>query len=275
MQIAKIISGDQTDAEQAAMDAAINLGIEHGGWIPEGREYEKGRISYHYRFQEMPSPKPLFAIKQNILYADGTVIFTQGPLSGRCLWAAHMVTRHQKPWCPIDFDRLDPSKAATKIHIWIHYHGVRVLNVISMPESSASNFNKWAYYAVRKLIILEAMEAAPGASPDTIKLADANQRLPIWPRTIEGAVDYLERVLPPDIRFLMAEAGKEAVKRPSNELWNIVGNFLGLWRGNYQLLASAAKHTGRKILSPDEALGVVWEALAEQVVETHRLRVVK
>ena len=275
MQITKIISAAQTMADQAALDAAIELGIDHGGWVPFGWRNQKLPLAFHSRFREMPSTKPLFAIKQNILDADGTVIFVQGPLSGRCLWVAHMATRHQKPRCPIDFNQLHPSKASTKIHIWIHYHGIRVVNVTSMPESNTSNLSEWTYYAIRKLIILEAMEALPGTSPDSIKLADANQRLPIWPRTVEGAVDYLERVLPPDIRFLMAEVGKEAVERPSNELLNLVGDFLGLWRGNYQLLASAAKHTGRKILSPDEALRVVWEALAEQVAETHRLRTVK
>ena len=30
-----IISGGQTGADQAALDAAIELGIEHGGWIPK------------------------------------------------------------------------------------------------------------------------------------------------------------------------------------------------------------------------------------------------
>jgi len=35
--IEKIISGGQTGADQAALDAAIKLGISHCGWIPKGR----------------------------------------------------------------------------------------------------------------------------------------------------------------------------------------------------------------------------------------------
>ena len=33
----KIISGGQTGADRAALDAAIERGIPHGGWLPKGR----------------------------------------------------------------------------------------------------------------------------------------------------------------------------------------------------------------------------------------------
>ncbi|MDH3955953.1 MAG: putative molybdenum carrier protein, partial [Desulfobacteraceae bacterium] len=33
----KIISGGQTEVDQAALDMAIKLRIPHGGWIPKGR----------------------------------------------------------------------------------------------------------------------------------------------------------------------------------------------------------------------------------------------
>ena len=44
----KIISGGQTGADQAALDAAIKLGIPHGGWIPKGR-LKIGRASCRER----------------------------------------------------------------------------------------------------------------------------------------------------------------------------------------------------------------------------------
>jgi len=45
--ISKIISGGQTGADQAALDAAIKLGIPHGGWIPKGRLTEDGFVESH------------------------------------------------------------------------------------------------------------------------------------------------------------------------------------------------------------------------------------
>ena len=47
--IRKIISGGQTGADQAALDAAIKLGIAHGGWIPKGRLTEKGTLPNKYQ----------------------------------------------------------------------------------------------------------------------------------------------------------------------------------------------------------------------------------
>ncbi|MDX9833982.1 MAG: putative molybdenum carrier protein, partial [Desulfobulbus sp.] len=40
----RIISGGQTGADQAALDAAIALSLPHGGWLPRGRKTESGPL---------------------------------------------------------------------------------------------------------------------------------------------------------------------------------------------------------------------------------------
>ena len=40
----KIVSGGQTGVDRGALDAAIALGIPHGGWCPKGRKAEDGPI---------------------------------------------------------------------------------------------------------------------------------------------------------------------------------------------------------------------------------------
>jgi hypothetical protein len=271
----KIISGGQTGAEHAALDAAIRLGIPHGGWVCKGRVNKNGIIPYHYQLQEMSTANPFIVAAKNLLESDGTVIFSHGPLLGRARWVSQLAERHAKLWRHIDFERFEPGEAATEIHIWSHYRDIGVLNVTGTEESKDSTIGEWTYWAIRYLIILDAMDAQPGTPPERIKLVDANERLPIWPRTIEQAVDYLEAVLPPDIRFLMAEVGTDAVKHPSQELLGQVSDLLALWHGNYPLLSAAGKYIEREPLSPDEALMVIWGALSERVVETHRLRLVK
>jgi len=52
----KIISGGQTGVDRAALDAAIRLGIPCGGWCPQGRKAEDGRIPDHYPLHEASSP---------------------------------------------------------------------------------------------------------------------------------------------------------------------------------------------------------------------------
>ncbi len=53
--IKKIISGGQTGADQAALDAAIKWDIPHGGWIPKGGRTEAGPLSSNYQLKEMPT----------------------------------------------------------------------------------------------------------------------------------------------------------------------------------------------------------------------------
>ena len=38
--ITKIVSGAQTGADRAGLDAAIRHGFPHGGWCPKGRKAE-------------------------------------------------------------------------------------------------------------------------------------------------------------------------------------------------------------------------------------------
>lgn len=50
--VQRIVSGGQTGVDRAALDAAIALGIEHGGWCPQGRIAEDGVIPADYQLRE-------------------------------------------------------------------------------------------------------------------------------------------------------------------------------------------------------------------------------
>ena len=65
--IEKIISGGQTGADQAALDAAIKLGVSHGGWIPKGRITEEGVLPHKYKLKQMPTDSYPKRTEQNVL----------------------------------------------------------------------------------------------------------------------------------------------------------------------------------------------------------------
>jgi len=65
--IEKIISGGQTGADQGALDTAIRLGIEHGGWIPKGRKTEAGPLADKYHLKEMPSDEYQARTEKNVV----------------------------------------------------------------------------------------------------------------------------------------------------------------------------------------------------------------
>lgn len=75
---AKIVSGGQTGVDRAALDAAIALGIPHGGWCPRGRLAEDGRIPDSYRLLEADSPEYHVRTELNVVHSDGTLILFVG-----------------------------------------------------------------------------------------------------------------------------------------------------------------------------------------------------
>jgi len=71
-------SGGQTGVDRASLDAAIDLGIPHGGHCPKGRRAEDGRIPERYRLQEVSSPGYRFRTMVNVLKSSATLILWPG-----------------------------------------------------------------------------------------------------------------------------------------------------------------------------------------------------
>lgn len=57
MKLKQIISGGQTGTDQAALQAAIDSGLSHGGWCPPGRICENGKIPDQFDLKETPSER--------------------------------------------------------------------------------------------------------------------------------------------------------------------------------------------------------------------------
>lgn len=70
----KIVSGGQTGVDRAALDVALKLGVECGGWCPAGRRDEVGVIPNHYPVQELPNAGPDERTLQNVKDSDATLI---------------------------------------------------------------------------------------------------------------------------------------------------------------------------------------------------------
>jgi hypothetical protein len=79
----KIISGGQTGVDRAALDAAIEVGIAHGGWCPLGRLAEDGRIPDCYQLCETDSPEYAVRTERNVAESDATLILFRARISGK------------------------------------------------------------------------------------------------------------------------------------------------------------------------------------------------
>ena len=132
----KIISGGQTGADRAALDAAIRLGIPHGGWIPKGRIAEDGPLAAKYKLSEMPTDSYPERTEKNVLESDGTLIVSHGTPTGGTEYTRKMVLRHGKQMLHIDLTLYgNVMDAASLVTDWIAMHNIEILNVAG-PRAS-------------------------------------------------------------------------------------------------------------------------------------------
>ncbi len=132
----KIISGGQTGADQGALDAAISLGIDHGGWLPKGRKTETGALPLSYRLKEMDSANYASRTMKNVIDSDGTLIISHGALTGGSALTRTLAQQHLRPFLHANMSRWSSATAANQIFQWITHHHISLLNVAGPRASS-------------------------------------------------------------------------------------------------------------------------------------------
>ena len=129
MIIEKIISGGLTGADRGALDAAIKLGISHGGWIPKGRKTEDGTLPEKYQLKEMSTSSYSKRTEQNIIDSDGTLVIANGKLTGGSALTQKLAKKHKRPCLHIDLNRSLTFHVALTVTNWIRTNDIKVLNV--------------------------------------------------------------------------------------------------------------------------------------------------
>jgi hypothetical protein len=148
----KIISGGQTGVDRAALDVALEMGIPRGGWCPQGRRAEDGRIPDHYPLQEASSPDYPLRTRLNVEDSDGTLVVTLGSPKGGTALTLKLAKKLGKPFLLVDLaGRADPAE----VRQWIQKNRIRVLNVAGPREGeSAGIFEKASAFLLEVLTSL-------------------------------------------------------------------------------------------------------------------------
>jgi len=107
----KIISGGQTGVDRAALDAAITLGIPHGGWCPRGRLAEDGPIPERYLLVEVLTSSYPARTRRNVEEADRALIVVEllSDLHGGTALTRDLCLRMNKPYAIV---QIGPDRAA-------------------------------------------------------------------------------------------------------------------------------------------------------------------
>lgn len=158
----RIVSGGQAGVDRAALRAALECGLEIGGWCPPGRESEDGAIPPELPLRETPVERSPDAphvprslrTEWNVRDSDATLILHPagaaepgGPAGERLPnpgteWARRSAIRYGRPLVARDPADL---AAAPEVARWLDALAVRTLNVAGPSEATSPGIGDLAY----------------------------------------------------------------------------------------------------------------------------------
>ena len=152
MGIEKIISGGQTGVDQAALDAAMELNIDCGGWCPPVRLSENGIIPSIYPLTETPNDKSdqspgiprSLRTEWNVRDSDATLILMPSDIKSDMgsEWTYQCAANYNKPCIVLDPFEDDIIPIIIK---WLEENKISVLNIAGPSESKYPGIGSATY----------------------------------------------------------------------------------------------------------------------------------
>ncbi len=149
--VKKIVSGGQAGVDRGALDAALQLGFDCGGWCPLGRRAEDGPIDPRYPLSESDSPRYDVRTEQNIIDSDGTLIITGGRLEGGTRLTLELALQNNRPCRVID---LRQPLELEQVIDWLVALEISTLNIAGPRESKQPGIADKTREIVEKLLTL-------------------------------------------------------------------------------------------------------------------------
>jgi len=160
-QLKKVISGGQTGVDRAALDAAMALGIDIGGWCPRGRKAADGVIPAQYPLTETRGKSYQTRTKWNVRDSDATLIICRGEPAGGTALTMKYCEQLGKPFEVFQLNSAGTTEAVGKMQgtggldsllHWLTRHHVQVLNVAGPREEKHCPIYAQAYALLFGLI---------------------------------------------------------------------------------------------------------------------------
>jgi hypothetical protein len=273
--IIKLISGGQTGADRAALDAAIELGIPHGGWVPKGRIAEDGPIPSKYQLQEMPTNSYEARTEQNVIDSDGTLIISHGELTGGSAFTRKMAMKHGKPGYHADLNKLPSFQAAMIIEDWISKNGIETLNVAGPRHSKDPLIYDLVTVILELVFTLKTSKISQSEpSHDALNLKTNKLEAVDRPNTVDETVNCLISKLTLKKKSTINQMSEDDLPDLHFTLGlNIRNRYL--YPRNDKLLESCREIAGDKYLHWDQAASIIIRKLWKKLRDTHKIRVVK
>jgi Circularly permutated YpsA SLOG family len=273
--IEKIISGGRPGAEQAALDAAIKLGIAHGGWTPKGSLDTDATIADKYHLLEMPTTNPAENLKKNIRESDGTLILFHGRLSRDTEHALRTTRRYTTPVLYLDLNSTSAFNAASLINDWIIDNDLGILHVTGPSQREDQKIHTATLDILQAVYFLNLTETSMNQPLGVKERLDPHQNRSPVPKTVDEAMDIILNQMHLKDRTHMANLNEEEIAPLQLTLGLYIKEKLDVWstdKGFFDsCVAAAEKENLDKTNMPMVFIRLLWKKLRD----THRLRVVK
>lgn len=143
-----LISGGQTGADRAALDAGLAMGIAVAGACPKGRLAADGAIDSRYPLTEIGGGYRQ-RTKHNIVHSDATVLFYRYRPEGGTETTLALCIKLKSPYLLIDTSLLSAEHAADAVSRFVSELDIQALNVAGPRESRCPGIYDYVFKALR------------------------------------------------------------------------------------------------------------------------------
>ncbi|MDX8389366.1 MAG: putative molybdenum carrier protein [Mariprofundaceae bacterium] len=155
----KVISGGQTGVDRAALDAAMRLGVEIGGWCPKGRRALDGVIPSKYLLTETREKTYQTRTKWNVRDSDASLIICRDEPTGGTALTIKYCEQLGKPYQVYQLKAGEGSYVGSPedpqgLVYWLNTMGIKVLNVAGPREGKYCPVYDHAYRFLVELLRL-------------------------------------------------------------------------------------------------------------------------
>ena len=271
----KIISSGRTEAELAALDAAIRLGVPHEGWIPKRKLTDISPLPAKYRLQEMPTHKYSECIEKNVIDSKGTLILSCGKPTGDLDFARKMTLKHRHQLLGIDLDLTNFIESASLVHDWIQLRRIDALYVTGSDAAVNPDVGNHTTFILESAILLGLMNGASGSHIVHDSKKESSGKPFDIPKTVNEAVDQIIFEMSLKDRVKLANLKREDMEPFGVTFRIFIRNRLFHKGANKDLIKSCIAVSGNDNLDESGAAFVIIEKLWDRLKETHKLKIVK
>jgi len=166
-------------------------------------------------------------------------------------------------------------EASSLVYDWIQLYKIDVLYFVGPFTYEYPNADSLITAIVEGAILLDVMDAPSGSNITDFSIDDYFHKLPVLPKTVDGAVDQIISDMTLDERVRMAKLDKEDLRVITYSLSIFIKNQLFRKGENKSLFESCRAISDNKKLNKSEAALVIIEKLWEKLRKKHKLKVVK